>query len=194
MADEGTGLNEAVLELKGLGITGDDLTVVLKREDPDELEPFPDGTRYIVVPDDSRGLGIAFGFAIVFIIVALLFAFTVPILGTAIFVFFITLAALLYAATFTSVGAEPILIDMRVPSEDADLWNEAFEKGRVLVFAATERRLLRSARETMQRHGADFYLVERRLIPQPVSGATLRRAGDEQREKPENAAVAGESG
>jgi hypothetical protein len=79
------------------------------------------------------------------------------------------------------VGVDPILIDAEVPPEDSDLWNDEFENGKVLVFASTaERRLLRSAFEAMQRQGADFYVVERRLEPRPVSGATLHWAGEEE--------------
>ena len=45
--DDGTGLNQAVQEVRELGVDRDDLTVVLKRVDFSEPEPFPDGTRYI---------------------------------------------------------------------------------------------------------------------------------------------------
>ena len=43
--DDGTGLNQAVTEVRELGVDRDDLTVVLKRVDSSEPEPFPDGTR-----------------------------------------------------------------------------------------------------------------------------------------------------
>ncbi len=178
--DDGTEVNQAVSDLRELGIGGEDLTVVLKRPDPDEPEPFPEGTRYIVVPDDSRGLVIPVGFAIIFVISGLLFAFTTPAIGALLFVFFLALAAILAAGAFTEVSADPILIDMEVPPEDSELWNDGFEKGKVLVFAnTTERRLLRSIWEALRRQGADFYVVERRLEPRPVSGAALHWAGEE---------------
>jgi hypothetical protein len=34
----------------------------------------------------------------------------------------------------------------------------------------------------LQRQEADFHIIERRLEPQPTSGATLRRAGGESQE------------
>lgn len=179
--DDGTELNQVVSDLRELGIDGEDLTVILKRPDPDEPEPFPDGTRYIVVPDDFRGLVVPVGFAVIFVISGLFFAFTTPAIGALVFVFFLALAAVLAAGAFTKVGVDPILIDAEVPPDDSDLWNDEFENGKVLVFASTaERRLLRSAFETMQRQGADFYVVERRLEPRPVSGATLHWAGEEE--------------
>ncbi len=179
--NDGTELNQAVSDIRELGISGKDLTVVLKRTEPDELEPFPEGTRYIVVPDDGRGLEIPIGFAVVFVITALLFAFTVPGLGVIVFLFFIAVAVILAAGVFAPVGVDPILQDMQVPSEDSELWNEAFEKGSVLVFAnTTDRSTLRPIWEALRRQGADFYVAERRLEPQPVSGAILRWAGEEE--------------
>jgi hypothetical protein len=176
--EDGVGLNQAVSDLRELGITGDDLTVILKRGDPDVPEPFPEGTRYIVVPDDLRGLEIPIGFAAIFVVASLLFAFTAPGIGTMVFVFFSVVAAILAAGTFTSVGVDPILMEMEAPSEDLGAWNDAFERGKVLLFASTaDRRALRPIWEALQRQGADFYIVERRLEPQPTSGATLRRAG-----------------
>ncbi len=176
--EDGVGLNQAVSDLRELGITGDDLTVILKRTDPDVPEPFPEGTRYILVPDDLRGLEIPISFAAVFVVASLLFAFTAPGIGTMVFVFFSVVAAILAAGTFTSVGVDPILMEMEAPSEDAGAWNDAFEGGKVLLFASTaDRRALRPIWEALQRQGADFYIVERRLQPQPASGATLRRAG-----------------
>jgi hypothetical protein len=53
--DDGAELNQVVTEMRELGVDKNDLTVVLKREDPSQPEPFPDGTRYIVVPGDKRG-------------------------------------------------------------------------------------------------------------------------------------------
>ncbi len=180
----GVELNQAVSDLRELGINGEDLTVVLKRTDPDEPEPFPDGTRYIVVPDDFRGLEIPIGFAAVFAISGLLFAFIAPAIGVMVFVFFVALAAILAAGAFTRVGVDPILIDMEVPAEDSELWNEEFEKGKVLIFANTaDRRTLRPIWEALRRQGADFYVVERRLEPQPVSGAMLHWAGEEASEE-----------
>ena len=57
--DDGAALNAAVTSIRDLGVGKDDLTVILKRQDPDEPEPFPEGTRYIVVPSDRRGLEVA---------------------------------------------------------------------------------------------------------------------------------------
>src|SRR5215203_3978573 len=177
----GVGLNRAVSDLRELGITGDDLTVILKRGDPDVPEPFPDGTRYIVVPDDLRGLEIPIGFAAIFVVASLLFAFTAPGIGTMVFVFFSVMAAILAAGAFTSVGVDPILMEMEAPPEESGAWNDAFEGGKVLLFASTaERRTLRPVWEALQRQGADFYIIERRLEPQPTSGATLRRAGEDE--------------
>lgn len=179
--DDGAELSQAVSDLHELGIGGDDLTVILKRENPEELEPLPEGTRYIVVPDDLRGLEISIGFAAVFVVSGLLFAFTAPAIGMATFVFFIALAAILAVGSFTRVGVDPILIDMEVPAEESGLWNEQFEGGKILVFASTtERGILRPAWEALQRQGADLYVVERRLEPRPVSGAVLHRAGLEE--------------
>jgi len=180
--DDGANLNRAVKEIRDLGVGPDDITVILKREDPSEPEPFPEGTRYIVVPDDHRGLELSAGFAAVFVVSGLLFAFTAPQIGAILFVFFIALAAILAAGAFVRVGVDPILIDLGVPPEDADLWNSAFERGRVLLFAGTrERGALRGIRQTLLREGADCYVVERLLLPRPVSGAVLHRAGEERR-------------
>lgn len=183
LVNDGAELNQAVSDLRDLGLRGDDLTVVLKREDPDEPEPFPEGTRYIVVPDDYRGLVIPIGFAAIFTISGLLFAFTVPGIGTLVFIFFISLATILAAGAFVRVGVDPILMDMEVPAEDSEVWNEEFEKGeKVLVFASTnDRRTLKPTWEVLRRQGADFYVIERRLEPRPVSGAILRWAGEEER-------------
>ena len=137
---DGAELNRVVSELRALRIDGENLTVVLKREAPDEPEPFPEGTRYIVVPDDYRGFAIPIGFAAVFLVTALLFAFTAPGIGTLVFIFFTALATILAAGAFTRVGVDPILIDMEVPPGDSDLWNDEFEKGKVLVFANTNDR------------------------------------------------------
>jgi hypothetical protein len=181
--EDGAGLNQAVSDLRELGITGDDLTVILKRTDPDVPEPFPEGTRYIIVPDDLRGLEIPIGFAAIFVVASLLFAFTAPGIGTMVFVFFSVMAAILAAGAFTSVVVDPILMEMEAPPEDSGAWNDAFEKGKVLLFASTaDRRALRPMWEALQRQGADFHIIERRLEPQPTSGATLRRAGEESQE------------
>ena len=179
--NDGTELNQAVSDLRELGVGEEDLTVILKRRDPDEPEPLPEGTRYIIVPADDRGLEIPIGFAVIFAVSALLFAFAAPAIGVMVFVFFIALAAILAAGAFVRVGVDPILIDMEVPADDSELWNEEFEKGRVLVFAnTTNRSALRPIWEALRRQGADFYVVERRLEPQPVSGAMLHRAGEEE--------------
>jgi hypothetical protein len=184
IVNDGTELNQVVSDLRDLGVGSQDLTVVLKREDPDVPEPLPEGTRYIVVPDDHRGLVIPIGFAAIFAVTGLIFAFTIPGIGTLVFTFFIALAAILAAGAFTRVGVDPILIDMRVPAGDSELWNDEFEKGKVLVFANTDdRRTLRPIWEALRRQGADFYIVERRLEPQAVSGATLHWAGEEESEE-----------
>lgn len=176
--NDGAELNQAVGELQGLGVASRDLTVVVKREDPDEPEPFPQGTRYIVIPDDSRGLELPIVFAAVFAVSGLLFAFTAPTIGAALFVFFMGLAALLAASSFIKVGVDPILINLEVPSADSAVWNDEFENGKVLVFAATEnRRQLQPMWEIFRRQGAEFYVISRRLEPQPVGPAVLHHAG-----------------
>jgi hypothetical protein len=181
IVNDDTEINQAVSDLRELNINGEDLTVVLKREAPDQPEPFPEGTRYIVVPDDYRGLVIPICFAAIFTVLGLLFAFTAPGIGTMVFIFFIALATILAAGAFTRVGVDPILIDLEVPAEDAELWNDEFEKGKVLVFASTtDRGTLRPIWEALRRQGADFYTVKRRLEPQPVSGAVLHWAGEEE--------------
>jgi hypothetical protein len=65
-----------------------------------------------------RGLEIPIGFAAVFVVASLLFAFTAPGIGTMVFVFFSVMAAILAAGTFTNVGVDPILMEMEAPSED----------------------------------------------------------------------------
>jgi hypothetical protein len=185
--DDGAELNETVSKLRELGVTGEDLTVILKREDPDEPEPFPEGTRYIIIPDDSRGLEIAVGFAAIFVISGLLFAFTTPEIGLILFMFFIALAAILVVATFIRVGVTPILIDVGAPAEESGFWNDEFEKGRILLFASTaDRRSLKPIWEVFQERGAYFDIVGRRLSPQPVNEAVLHWAtpeGSERREE-----------
>ena len=185
--DDGAELSQVISNLRELGITGENLTVILKREDPDEPEPFPEGTRYIVIPDDSRGLELAIGVAAVFVVSGLLFAFTTPQIGLILFMFFIALAAILVAATFTRVGVTPILIDVGAPAEESGFWNDEFEKGRVLLFASTaERRMLRPIWEVFQEQGAYFDIVGRGLRPQPVNEAILHWAtaeGSERREE-----------
>lgn len=181
LLDDGVGLNQAVSDLRELGINSEDLTVILKRRDPDEPEPFPEGTRYITVPDNLRGLEIPIGFAAIFVIASLLFAFTAPGIGTMIFVVFSAVGAILAAGAFSRVGVDPILIEMEVPPEDSGLWNDEFEKGKVLIFANTpDHQTLRPIWEALRRRGADFYIVKRRLEPQAVSGAVLHQAGEEE--------------
>ncbi len=176
--DDGTGLNQAVTEIRELGVRRDDLTVVLKRENADESEPFPEGTRYIVVPGDRRGLEVPIGFAIAFIVLGIFFAVTTPAIGIPTLVVFVSLAAILFAASLTRVGIDPILMEMEAPQEEAGTWNGEFEFGKVLVFASTrERRLLRPVREALQRGGAMYYIVDRRLEPRAVHQATLHRSG-----------------
>ena len=176
--DDGTGLNQAVTEIRELGVDRDDLTVVLKRVDAAEPEPFPDGTRYIVIPADRRGLEVPLGFAIAFIVFGIFFAITTPAIGIPTLMVFISLALTLFAATLTRVGVNPILMEMEAPQEEADAWNDQFEFGKVLVFASTrERRLLRPVREALQRGGGMYYIVDRRLEPRAVHQATLHRVG-----------------
>ncbi len=180
--DDGTGLNQAVQEVRELGVDRDDLTVVLKRVDFSEPEPFPDGTRYIVIPADRRGLEVPLGFAVAFIVVGIFFALTTPAIGIPTLMVFLSLAIILFAASLTRVGVTPILMEMEAPQEEADSWNEQFEfSNKVLVFASTrERRLLRPIREAMQRGGAIYYIVDRRLEPRAVHQATLHRTGGRQ--------------
>jgi hypothetical protein len=177
--NDGVELNQAVKELQDLGVDRDDLTVILKREDQSEQEPFPEGTRYIVVPGDKRGLEVPIGFAIAFIIFGALFAITTPAIGIPTFMVFVSLAAILFVGSLTRVGVSPILTEMGAPSEEAGTWNDDFEMGKVLVFASTrERRLLRPIREALQRAGAMYYIVDRRLEPRAVHQAILRRSGE----------------
>ena len=177
--NDGVELNQAVREILELGVDRDDLTVILKREDDNEPEPFPEGTRYIVVPGDKRGLEVPIGFAIAFIVFGVLFAITTPAIGIPTLMVFISLAAILFVGSLTRVGVSPILIEMGAPSEEAGIWNDDFEMGKVLIFASTsERRLLRPIREALQRGGAMYYIVNRRLEPRAVHQATLHRAGE----------------
>ena len=176
--NDGVELNQAVRELSDLGVDRDDLTVILKREDISELEPFPDGTRYIVIPGDKRGLEVPIGFAIAFIVFGIFFAVTTPAIGIPTLIVFVSLAAILFAGSLTRVGVSPILTEMEAPSEEAGTWNDEFEMGKVLIFASTrERRLLRPVREALQRGGAKYYIVDRRLEPRAVHQATLHRVG-----------------
>ncbi|HEX5912728.1 MAG TPA: hypothetical protein VFY54_06330, partial [Rubrobacter sp.] len=146
-----------------------------------EPEPFPEGTRYIVVPADRRGLEVPLGFALAFIVFGVFFALTTPAIGIPTLLVFISLAIILFAASLTRVGVTPILMEMEAPQEEADAWNDQFEFGKVLIFASTrERRLLRPIRETMQRGGAIYYIVDRRLEPRAVHQATLHRTGARQ--------------
>ena len=195
VVEDGVALNRTVSELRELGITGEELTIIVKRKDSDVPEPFPEGTRYLVVPDDLRGLEIPIGFAAIFVVASLLFAFTAPAIGTMVFVFFIVIATILVAGVFTRVGVDPILMQMDPPSEDSNEWNEEFEKGKALVFASTaDRRGLKPVWEVLERGGADFYIVELRLKPEPIGGATLHRAGEENREDRESVAAQGKPG
>lgn len=177
--DDGAELNQAVREIWDLGVGRDDLTVILKRRSPDGSEPFPEGTRYIVVPDDRRGLEVPLGFAAAFVIFGFLFAITTPAIGVPTFVVFISLAAILMAGSFTRVGVSPILTEMEAPREESGSWNDQFEMGKVLIFASTkERRLIRPVREALQRASASYYIVDRRLEPRAVHQATLHRTGE----------------
>ena len=181
--DDGTPLNRVVKEMRELGVGKDDLTVVVKRPDTDEPEPFPEGTRYIVVPDDRRGLEVPIGFAVSFVLLGIFFAFVVPSIGIPTFMVFISLAAVLIAGSFTRVGAQPILTDMGAPREDSGAWNDQFELGKVLVFAVTrERRLIRPIREAIQATGGSYFIVDRRLEPRAVAQASIHRAGPGERQ------------
>lgn len=178
MIDDGQELNQAVAEIRDLGVDSKDLTVVLKRRDPGEPEPFPEGTRYIVIPDDRRGLEVPIGFAIAFILVGIFFAVTTPAIGVPSLVVFVSLAAILFAGALTRVGVSPILTDMEAPREESETWNDQFELGKVLVFASTrERRLLRPVRQALQNGGAKYYIVDERLEPRAIHQATLYQAG-----------------
>ena len=175
--DDGVALNRAVKEIQDLGIGMDDLTVILKRKDPDESEPLPEGTRYIVVPDDRRGLEVPVGFAVVFLLVGFLFAVTTPSIGVPTFLVFISLAAILLAGSFERVGVQPILTEMQAPREESGAWNDQFEQGRVLIFAITrERQFIRPIREILQAGGASYYITDRRLEPRAVGQAIMHRA------------------
>lgn len=177
--NDGTELNQAVRDIQDLGVDRDDLTVILKREDLSQPEPFPEGTRYIVVPGDKRGLEVPIGFAISFIIFGILFAITTPAIGIPVLMVFLSLAGVLFVGSLTRVGVAPILTEMEAPSEEAGTWNDQFELGKVLVFASTrERRLLRPIREALQRGGAMYYIVDQRLEPRAVHQATLHRSGE----------------
>ncbi|MGF1471981.1 MAG: hypothetical protein ACFB50_09605 [Rubrobacteraceae bacterium] len=176
--DDGQELNQAVADVRELGIGTDDLTVVLKRKNPGEPEPFPEGTRYIVIPDDRRGLEVPLGFAIAFILFGIFFAITTPAIGIPSLVVFVSLAAILFTGALTRVGVTPILTDMEAPKEESDSWNEQFEFGKVLVFINTrDRRLLRPIREALERGGATYYIIDERLEPRAIHQAILYRAG-----------------
>lgn len=185
IVDDGSALNRAVKEIRDLGVSRDDLTVILKRQDPDEPEPFPEGTLYIVVPDDRRGLEVPIGFAVAFLVLGLFFAIVVPSIGVPTFLVFISLAAVLLAGTFTRVGIVPILTDMQAPREESGAWNDQFEMGQVLIFAVTgERRLIRPIRKILQANAASessYYIVDGRLQPRAVGMAVMHRAGPNER-------------
>jgi hypothetical protein len=184
--EDGSALNRAVKEIRELGVGKDDLTVILKRQDPDAPEPFPEGTLYIVVPDDKRGLEVPIGFAVAFLLLGLFFAIIVPSIGVPTFMVFISLTAILLAGSFTRVGASPILTDMSAPREEAGAWNDQFELGKVLIFAMTkERRLIRPIREILQANGvtdSTYYVIDERLQPRAVGEAVLHRAGPAEQE------------
>ncbi len=181
IVEDGAALNQAVREIRDLGVGRDDLMVVLKRQDPDEPEPFPEGTLYIVIPDDRRGLEVPVGFAISFLVLGLFFALTVPSIGVPTFLVFISLASILLAGSFTRVGIVPILTDMQAPREESGAWNDQFEIGKVLIFAMTgERRLIRPIRQIIQANGvseASYYIIDGRLEPRAVGQAVMHRAG-----------------
>lgn len=176
--NDGVELNQAVKEVRELGVGPDDMTVIVKRPTTAEQEPFPQGTRYITVPDDRRGLEVPIGFAIAFVVLGIFFAIVVPAIGVPTFVVFLSLAAILAAGSFTRVGVSPILTDMEAPREESGVWNDEFEMGRVLIFATVrDRKMIRPIREALQRQGATYYIVDRRLEPRAVHQATLHRIG-----------------
>lgn len=178
IVEDGVALNASVKEIQELGISGNDLTIILKRKDASSEEPFPTGTRYIVVPDDRRGLEAPIGFSIAFVVFGVFFAITTPSIGIPTLLIFISLAAILWAGALTRVGVDPILTDMGAPTDEAINWNDAFEKDSVLIFAVVrERRLIRPLREILQRHGGSYYLNEGRMDPRPLHQAVMRRAG-----------------
>ncbi|CAN5524873.1 hypothetical protein BH24ACT22_BH24ACT22_18180 [soil metagenome] len=192
--DDGQELNRSVAAIRDLGVEPKDLTVVMKRRNPGEPEPFPEGTRYIVVPDDRRGLEVPLGFAIAFIIFGIFFAVTTPGIGIPSLVVFVSLAAILFAGSLTRVGVTPILTDMEAPREESESWNDQFELGRVLVFANTrDRRSLRPIREALQNGGASYYIVDRRLEPRAIHQAILYRAGARNLEDGSDGGSGGES-
>src|ERR671917_2623063 len=118
VVDEGVGLNQAVTEIRELGVDRDQLTVVLKRVDASEPEPFPEGTRYIIIPADRRGLEVPLGFAIAFIVFGIFFAITTPAIGIPTLMVFVSLAAILVAGSMSRVGVDPILMEMSAPQEE----------------------------------------------------------------------------
>ncbi|WP_047865253.1 hypothetical protein [Rubrobacter aplysinae] len=178
VVNDGVELNQAVKEVRDLGVGPDDMTVVLKRPATAQQEPFPQGTRYITIPDDRRGLEVPIGFAVSFVLLGIFFALVVPAIGIPTFVVFMSLAAILVAGSFTRVGISPILTDMEAPRQEAGIWNDEFEMGRVLVFATVrDRKMIRPIREALQRQGATYYIVNRRLEPRAVHQATLHRIG-----------------
>jgi hypothetical protein len=66
---------------------------------------------------------------------------------------------------------------MEAPHEEAGTWNGEFEFGKCWSSPSTrERRLLRPVREALQRNGAMYYIVDRRLEPRAVHQATLHRS------------------
>ena len=176
--EDGAGVSQTITDLNEYGIEGEDLTVVLKRKDPDQEEPFPEGTRYIIVPDDDRGLDLIVGFSIVFAICGLFFAFTTPGIGLPFFIFFMGQAAILAAGAFGKVGVLPILIDMQAPPEESGYWNEEFEKGKVLIFACSDdRREVKNVWRTIQDRAIYFDVIGKRLVPEPVNDAVIHQSG-----------------
>src|SRR5215213_9880267 len=165
IVEDGAALNRAVKEIQELGVGRDNLTVVLKRKDPDE----------------NRGLEVPVGFAVAFLVLGAFFAIAVPSIGVPTFLVFISLAAILLAGSFTRVGVQPILTDMQAPREESGAWNDQFEIGNILIFAVIdERQLVRPIREIIQANGvseASYYVVDRRLRPRAVGQAVMHRAG-----------------
>ena len=176
--EDGGGVSQSIEDLNECGISGEDLTVLLKRKDPDRSEPFPKGTRYIVIPDDDRGLSLIIGFSVIFALTGLFFAFTTPGVGLPFFIFFMGQAAILAAGAFGKVGCLPILIDMQAPPEESGYWNEEFEKGKILIFASSnDRQTVKDVWRNIQERAIYFDVIGKRLVPQPVNQAVIHQSG-----------------
>lgn len=175
--EDGAELSQTLGDLGEHDLGGEGPTGVLQRQDPNEPEPFLEGTRYIVVPGDHRGVVQTVGSAVVFVISGLAFAFTTPAIGFVLF-FFVGLAVIVVSTTFFRLEVLPILIDMRAPQEESGFWNEELEGGKVLLFASSEeKKSLRPVWEIMQERSIHFDVIDERLVSRPVNAAVLYVAG-----------------